>query len=351
MYTYILILCFAIFLFVQQNNKKHEGLNYVLLLVEAIFLIFSVNNSDYSNYLLIYNGEMGSEIGIRFVSSILRGIGLESYTYFLVLVMALIEFVFWKWGKLIPYINHVLFLYALMIMYYDCIQIRNTIATFLILYGLYLSLYDKKVEMIIVCIIAVLFHSFSALFALMLLYVVFVRQKDNYEISKFEIGLHAFGGIFIILFGRKILLFLAAQGPFFHRIYGYLSADNGYDSLIIWAGSTVFLMVLLWYFGVRNVLSVDNLSVPEINKKAVNYLYRYTLFSVSCSGFLLFLNEFNRTYRLFNMMLFMVFALVEDEMSWKNKRILFVLFTLINIAFMMVALSRGVDLDTFFVKW
>ena len=135
------------------------------------------------------------------------------------------------------------------------------------------------------------------------------------------------------------------------KIYDYLSIDTGYDSLIIWGGTTGGMMIILWYFGVKNVLSSDNHQVLEIRKRAVNYLFRFSLFSISCSGFLLFLNEFNRTYRLFDVMLFMIFGIIEDEMSWKNKRLTFLIFSLVNIVFMMIALSRGVDLDTFFVKW
>lgn len=353
MYTYLLILCFSVFLFVQQNKKKNEGLNYLLLLVEAVFLIFSKNNSDYSTYLMIYNGEIDLPVekGMITVASILKSIGLESYTYFLVLVMVLITFVFWKWGKIVPYINHVLFFYALMIMYYDCIQIRNTIAAFLILYALYLSLHDKKIEMMIICVIAILFHRLVFMLALILIYVTFFKPRKDYMISKVEIGVHIFTGLFISIFGRQILLFLASKSVLFVKIYDYLSIDTGYDSLIIWAGTTGGMMIILWYFGVKNVLSSDNHQVLEIRKRAVNYLFRFSLFSISCSGFLLFLNEFNRTYRLFDVMLFMIFGIIEDEMSWKNKRLTFLIFSLVNIVFMMIALSRGVDLDTFFVKW
>lgn len=101
MYTYIVILCFVIFLLVQQSEKKNSWLNYILLLVEAVFLIFSKNNSDYANYVMIYNGEWNVpvESGIKFVSNILRGIGLESYTYFLIIVMILIAFVFLEMGE------------------------------------------------------------------------------------------------------------------------------------------------------------------------------------------------------------------------------------------------------------
>lgn len=350
MYTYIFILCFAIFLLVQQSEKKNNWLNYILLLVEAVFLIFSKNNSDYANYLMIYNGELELpfEIGIKVMSNILHGIGLESYTYFLILVMLLVAFVFWKWGKIIPYINHVLFFYALMIMYYDCIQIRNTIATFLVLYALYLSLYDKNIQAIGICLIAVFFHRLAFLMALILICVMVFKQKKNYEISILEISFHVFVGLFIILFGKRILLFLASKSILFVKIYDYLSVSTDYSSLIIWAGSTAFMMVLLWYFGVKNTLAYDNTNVPEIRKKAVNYLFRYVLFSFTFSGFLLFLNEFNRTYRLFDLMLFMVYGLVESEMSWKSRRVIFIIISFINVVFMIVALSRGVNLDTFF---
>lgn len=268
MYTYIFILCFAIFLLVQQSEKKNSWLNYILLFVEAVFLIFSKNNSDYANYLMIYNGELELpfEVGIKYMSNLLRGIGLESYTYFLIFVMILIAFVFWKWGKIIPYINHVLFLYALMIMYYDCIQIRNTIATFMVLYALYLSLYDKNIQAIGICLIAVFFHRLAFLMAVILICVMVFKPK-NYEISILEIGLHVFVGLFVILFGKRILLFLASKSILFVKIYDYLSVSTDLSSLIIWAGSTAFMMVLLWYFGVKNTLAIDNTNVPEIRKK------------------------------------------------------------------------------------
>ena len=84
MYTYSLILCFSVFLLIQQHEKQNKGLNYLLLVVEAVFLIFSKNNSDYSTYLMIYNGEMKLpfEIGIKTISDILHGIRLRSCTLF-----------------------------------------------------------------------------------------------------------------------------------------------------------------------------------------------------------------------------------------------------------------------------
>lgn len=352
MYTYLLIVCFSIFLFIKQYEKQNNGLNYLLLLVEAVFLIFSINNSDYSSYYDIYSGRVNIPIekGFKATSVFLRGIGLESYTYFLILVMLLIAFVFWKWGKLIPNINYVLFFYALFLMYYDCIQIRNTIATFLILYAMYLSLHDKIAPALVVCLAAVFFHRLGFLLALILIYIMIFKPRKGYEISKLEIALHVFVGAFVVVFGRKILLFLAGKGGIFFKLYDYLAETAGFDSLIIWAGSTTGMLILLWYFGVRKVLSSDNTSVPEIRKKAVNYLFRYCLFNISCSGFLLFLIEFNRIYRLFELMLFMIFALIQSEMSWKSKRVIFFVFFAVNVIFMLVAIPRGVNLDTFFIK-
>lgn len=46
----------------------------------------------------------------------------------------------------------------------------------------------------------------------------------------------------------------------------------------------------------------------------------------------------------------MVFGLVESEMSWKSRRAIFIIIAFINVVFMIVALSRGVDLDTFFIS-
>lgn len=353
MYTYLAILCVSTLLLMLQQHKQNKGINYLLLGIEVIMLVFSKNNSDYSTYLKIYDGELNLpyEIGMKTVGNILRCFGLEDYTYFLILVMILVLFVFYKWGKIIPYINHVLYFYTLFIMYYDCIQIRNTIATFMLLYALYLALYDKKITAILICFLATFFHRLTFLTGLILAYIVFSRRhKTTYEVSKKEIGLNLLLGFSGAILGRPLIKFLAPYNTMFAKAQEYLAIDSGYDSLIIWAGSTAVILVLLWYTGVKKALDPLNTNVPEIRKKAVNYLYRYALFSIGCSGLLLFLEEFNRVYRLFNLMLFMVFGMIESEMTWKSRRLVFIIIVAINVIFMLVALPRGVDLDTFFIK-
>ena len=71
------------------------------------------------------------------------------------------------------------------------------------------------------------------------------------------------------------------------------------------------------------------------------------LFGIAVSGFLLFVEEFNRMYRLFYLAGYLIFGLIEKRMPGTNRYILFRVICAINILFMVVAMLRGINFDLY----
>ena len=262
------------------------------------------------------------------------------------LVFGLILLTFQIWGKEIKHINYVIFLYSLFIMYYDCIQIRNTIAVFLILIALYLSAFDRKILGIIFCIIAVFFHRFAILMGMIVLYTVIIKPNKKYKIQRNEILFITIAGCAISILGMPIILFVSEKISLVARLKFYISSTLSIDSFIIWAGPAIVYLIIMWYLGIRKINKEDS-GISIQKRKLINILFRYSLFSVATSGFLLYLNEFNRLYRMFYLVLFLLFGIIETELSRKNRWLLFCMMSAVNIVFMGVAMLRGINFDLF----
>ncbi len=350
MQTYIIITLFGVILLGFQKKYRIKGINinYFLLISELILLVFTVNNPDYQTYKVAYTQGMGPfyETGILIVSDLLRKVGIVQYSSFLFLVFGLILLTFQIWGKEIKHINYVIFLYSLFIMYYDCIQIRNTIAVFLILIALYLSAFDRKILGIIFCIIAVFFHRFAILMGMIVLYTVIIKPNKKYKIQRNEILFITIAGCAISILGMPIILFVSEKISLVARLKFYISSTLSIDSFIIWAGPAIVYLIIMWYLGIRKINKEDS-GISIQKRKLINILFRYSLFSVATSGFLLYLNEFNRLYRMFYLVLFLLFGIIETELSRKNRWLLFCMMSAVNIVFMGVAMLRGINFDLF----
>lgn len=356
MYTYIVVISSVILLLNFQSRIKFSllgnslDLSLLPLLPFPFLMLYTINNPDYQVYRVAYETGFGPyfETGIKIVSEGLHSLGLYDYSIFLSLVVLLVCVVFYKWGKLCPDISHVILLYALFVMFYDVIQIRNTIASFLILLGLYFCVKQKSLATLLSCLIAIFFHRLSLLTGLLLIYLFFTRPRQYLKPSKLEVSAIMFFSLVGITFGGHIVQLLSFRFSFFERLSMYSSSKVGVDSFVIWGGYSLVSLILLWFFGVRKILNNaerDGSFSEEVI--TISLLFRYSLFSIPFLGFLLYIDEFNRIYKLFYIINYLLFSFVKKELSVSNGNLIYIFFCLINIIFMLVTMTRGINFDLY----
>ena len=285
MLTYVAVSIYGLITLLFLNKYRVKGINIKIgfLLVMSILMIFTEKNPDYYTYYYAYTYGIRPfyENGISYISDILGILGISSYKVFLILVMFLICTVFNAWTKYVKNIHHVIFIYSLFIMYYDCIQIRNTIAAFLIILALLFAIEKKRIMCIILCIVSVSFHRLAVLTGLIALYVMFIEPQKEYQISRKEVLVVCVGGLITAVSAIPIINAVAKIIPILHRVLGYLSTNVSIDSYVIWIMPAILYIVTLWFCGIKKLLSSDAISAEK--KRVINILFRYSLLKYSLS--------------------------------------------------------------------
>ena len=194
----------------------------------------------------------------------------------------------------------------------------------LVLISLYYSIDHKYKWSIVFAIVSVYFHRLALLPCMIILYLSLFRPKNNYLLSKKETAILVVIGLIGSLASRKLVELIAAKWSFFSRINLYMTKDVGYDSLVIWVGYELFLIIAIYFLGFESI--IKNRWIDLKTKEAVNILFRFMLFGITISGFMLFVEEFNRMYRLFYLQWTMI---------------------IVSMLFMAVAMMRGINFDLY----
>lgn len=346
MLTVLIVSLISGILFCLQQQRKE--LKFLFWFIIALLFIFTVNNPDYKVYEAAFYtgwGPFHEAVGFEYLAKILKDIGLNNYKYFLLIISLLVLFVFHRWEKYTGNIHIVIYLYSLFIMYYDIIQIRNAIAAFLLVFSLLMVIQNKSLFWIFVSIvIAFCFHVMAVLPGVLVLYLYFVKPSKTYKISKKELLFFIFSGIVNIIYGRNIFSQIGTRYPVFEKINFYLTTQSDMYSFFIWTSSSLLMIFMLWEYGVKNIL---NSPASEEKKRAVNILFRFSLFSLVLSGMTIYMDEIVRIYRLFFLTMFFLYVVMRSELKSKNRRWIFQAMAAVNIIFMCVWMYRGIDIDSF----
>ena len=180
---------------------------------------------------------------------------------------------------------------------------------------------------------------------MIILYLSLFRPKNNYLLSKKETAILVVIGLIGSLASRKLVELIAAKWSFFSRINLYMTKDVGYDSLVIWVGYELFLIIAIYFLGFESI--IKNRWIDLKTKEAVNILFRFMLFGITISGFMLFVEEFNRMYRLFYLAGYFLFAMMIEHMKKTNRIVLQWTMIIVSMLFMAVAMMRGINFDLY----
>lgn len=346
-YFSFVLISLLIVSFIKKIKFKGIDIRLLGLLPFVLLFLFAQHTPDLENYKLAYYKTYipFQERGMVIVSEILSNLGLSDFFYFQILVIFLVFYTFRLWGKVIKNIYYVIFLYSLFIMYYDVVQIRNTVAMMLILSAVFHSIEKKYLFSILFAFASMLFHKLAILPCIILLCVSLIKPQFNYSIKKLEICMLATLTIFSIFLSKFIIIFFAKNIPFFIKLNSYITSDVSVDSLMIWGGYELFLIIALFYLGYSKFIHAPY--IEEWKKDFSSSVLRFMLYGISISGILLFLDEIHRIYRLFFLVGYLLYGLVENHLSRKNRFFLFTSIASTNIVFMLVSRLRGFNFDVY----
>ena len=347
-YFAVILLCIYIRQIVKKIKIKGFDIRFLGLIPFTILFLCANKRPDIGTYeKAYYNATYATfyEQGMLMISNFLSTIGLHDFIYFKILVIVLVFYTFKLWGRLINNIQTVILLYSLFIMFFDLIQIRYTIATMFSLISLYYSVEEKYFFSIFFAILSIFFHRLAALIGIIILCVNFIKPNNDYSLKRTEVFYIIFTSSIVIFFSKILVGLISQKFSYFQRIRGYITASIGLDSWLIWAGYEIFLIIAIYYLGYNKF--IYTFSIKEEQKRTVNMLFRFMLYGIATSGFLLYVEEFNRIYRFFFLVGYMIYSLIEDSLSAKNKCTLFYCIFTITIIFTFVAMSRGLNLDAY----
>ena len=237
-------------------------------------------------------------------------------------------------------------LYNAFVLYYDVIQMRYTIAVMLVLLSLYYIVEKRMVKAIFCGVLSLFFHRLVSIGIIFAILVYIIKPRADYKLRFKENAVIVLSGVGGIVFSKAIVSFIAIWIPFFQRINLYMTRYKSYDSLIIWAGYEAFILVVLYCLAYKRYIS-DN-RIAATNKVVINTLYRFMFYGIAISGILLYVEEFNRIYRLFYLVGYMVYGMIEPQFCKKNNRsVVFWVLLFGSVVFMFVAIYRGLNFDLY----
>ena len=349
MITYVVTAClsFTGHFLIRNSERRGVDTRLCMLLPFVVMMLFADNTPDHKVYeTAYYTGRAPYfESGIKIITELLKRIGIENFFVFKCLIVALVIFTFCKWGKVVPNIATTILLYNLFVQFYDVIQMRYTIAEMLILLSLYFIIKKQLVVAIVTGVASIYFHRLALLPLLFLICIYFIRPKKDYSLRNTETVVILTGGFIGVFLSKLIVGTIAESIPFFERINMYMTGNTSIDSFLIWGGYEGFILFAMYYLGYNNF--VKNPHVDNEKKAAINMLFRFMLYGIAVSGFLLYVQEFNRLYRLLFISGYLMFGIIEDSMEKTNRDVLFAMLSVASIAFMAVAMLRGINFDTY----
>lgn len=299
------------------NSKKNTFVLIITVAFMAIMMGCNTYTTDYPGYEIVYNmeGNQGSfEIGYTLTNRIFKLIGL-TYQQFL--------FVYELCGILIGMIaikritdnyHYALIMYLMTAVFMDTNQIRNYLAYMLLALALtYLSERKKLIYEVLV-IIACLFHTSSAPFALLPLFIWIVNSKKYW--MKIYVGIISALCLVIFINGNRIPGLLNLMTLFLDK-----------DKVNAYFTTQTRLGFLLFFFGYFCLVLIVQISLKEIeNSHQMNEkmdAYGNVIFSlIMFTSFALPLVMLNSEFlRYFRFCIFPLITLIAAIMEKKRTRI------------------------------
>lgn len=309
-----------------------------LMLTAILIVIISLNkeNPDYVTYKWMYDSGMQVEKGWKFLENLAINRGLE-YDAFKTAIVT-ISFILIECGLIKLNINEnmVLSIYAFYPFAMDAIQIRNFLATALIVYAYHFLINGSKKGKLIFVIFVILASTIQSLFPIYLL-LLFINYENSNPARNKLIGIALVCSLVSILVMKIDPKMVSALGNYLFssrtdKIDYYVQNNVGWGFFIF--GFMQFLFICSIFFCMKN-----NWDGNEDEIKLLKSIYWSDLLLLCTLPLLTIHIEFYRIYRNMSLLNFIVLPLLLK--GRKNNKFL------LSIFFFIFALIMYIVMDYF----
>ncbi len=335
----LIVLGNIIYVFHKNNNFLFF---FSLLALCWVFSWATIGGPDYQAYLYHYNnisapsiGYFASfDVGYNFFVFIFKKYTQAPFNVFLVLYyligFSLIGKAIWSYSN---HPNLILLVYFFTLLPVDIVQVRNFLASALLLYSFRYLIDKKYLKYLLIVFIACSFHK---TFIIYLILPIFMKENSDTRIIEFWTIFFLYILLALILhFLKPEILSIVrtlTQIIFGTNKPGYFSTESRYGHLVYWVYQ-LFILILFFWFKPETNISQD----MHIEKYFT--LYNSNLGLVVLFPLFMFNNNFLRFYR--NIYIMSLIVLVDCTYSYKKKDKLSFLLVLGLVAFSWYGFSAA----------
>lgn len=337
------IMITAVLIFVK--NKKIVFATFSSIIV--FMFAFSVNNPDYIVYKEVYMGlrkpSFTDAPGFLKIMELFNLIGAKNYVVFTVFIAAFVVFVFGLLFSITPDIIYAMYVYLLFVIYYDVLQIRFAVGSFLILIELFCLIKKKPIWMIgLIAVGAITIHWSTPLGLIFVLYL-YATQND-YRVEKLDFLVVLVVGGSFALAGRRLCANIALD---WNRMRKYVRPEMSWSSLAIWSVCVLSQLMVFWIFVGKEVLKNANTPLTNEKRRVIRILYRFLLLFIVLLPCTSYLEEIGRIFRIFMVVMAILYAVVREDVEVFKRRIVFGVIIFVNWGLMLGWIARGINPDAY----
>lgn len=289
--------------------KRSSRFLFVLIFLWMWFLFsFNYGNADYTMYVDLYGGVSDREIepGMNIIMQIFNTAGLSYHAFLAILSavgLSLVAITITKRSK--KNISLIAALYLIFPFVFDAIQIRNFIAMSLIIFGINYLIDRGKwwcLKYVIINIIAISFHSMSAVCLLFPL-LVLLKKKTIWVATSIAL---LFG--VIVSFNKSLLTTLLSTFLSQEKVDAYFGLEGRYSSPgifnIILSIFILISLVLIVYYCKKRIKDIKDKKITE----SILLLEKISIVGLLLIPFLRYSTVIMRLARSMMLLYYIVFA-------------------------------------------
>ncbi len=319
MYSFVLIanLSFLWLLSLNSEDTVKRVINYLLIIVIGSLFVFNRQNHDYEGYLRIFENpdgyvETGYALLVKFIKKF-NG----NHNHILMILGLLVSVTWYRLIKLSNYLGFALLCYMIFPMVIDIIQIRNTFSMYFLFNALIEYSKNRKTTTFLFLAIGSSFHHFG--FIYFILFALMIIGKIPVIQSRYKIFF-----LLTMVISHKIIepgLSVMENYQNARTFSSYVADELKVHSIIIW-GLPVLMDLLLMTSFLKG-------SVKNKNEQFVKLILLCISLSLIFFGGLLYLYEFNRFYRTFFVLKYVIASLMLSSLK-KTDRVKLIAYVLIS---------------------
>ncbi len=287
MYSLIISTILALVVLISSKSIYSKYINILLIFFISSLIAVNRGNQDYDNYVDFFNDPNGyAEPGYVLLVEILKYFGSTGHESVLLALSIFFFYTFLRLNILNKFFGLVLFLYFVFPFPIDVVQIRNTFLLLFLLNSLVEYVRGKNLKSLVFVFFGASFHYLGFLFLLIPVYLKF----ENSRLFRIFIKISPF---IIAILGGFILANIS-EFMQIRNLESYIADNHKIRSPLVWGFSLlldIFIFRKIYQKKIFNYLTTED-------RRFYRILYLTLISGIPLLGFLIYLDEFGRYFRI-----------------------------------------------------